>query len=86
MTKEELNEELKSEREDLIEDISDWCDEIKDTIEGYGEEDINDVFLRKRTTLDWLMNSYDGYLTKRINEFNNNVEELIEAYEQQEEE
>lgn len=86
MTKEELNEELKAERESLIEDISDWCDEIKDKIEDYGEEDINDVFQRKHTTLDWLMNSYDGYLSKRINEFNNNVEELIEAYEEQEEE
>lgn len=86
MTKEELNEELKAERESLIEDISNWCDEIKDTIDDYGEEDINDVFVEKYTTLDFLESEYGTMLESRFSVFKENVEQLISDYEEQEEE
>ena len=86
MTKEELNEELKAERESLIEDISNWCDEIKDTIDDYGEEDINDVFDEKYTTLDFLESEYDTMLQHRFSTYKENVEQLISDYEDEQDE
>lgn len=81
MTKEELLEELKTERESLIEDISNWCDEIRDTIADYGEEDINDVFDDKYTTLDFLESEYNTMLQNRFSVYKENVEQLISDYE-----
>lgn len=85
MTKEELNEELKAERESLIEDITNWCDEIKDTIEDYGEEDINDVFEEKYTTLYFLESEYNMMLENRISSYKENVEQLIYEFEEEDE-
>lgn len=85
MTKEELLEELKSERESLIEDISNWCDEISDTIEDYGDEDINDVFEDKYQTLDFLEFEYGTMLENRFSVFKENIEQLISDYEDERE-
>ena len=86
MTKEELLEEIEAERESMIEDITNWCDEIRDTIEDYGEEDINDVFEDKYTTLDFLECEYNTMLENRFSVYKENVEQLISDYEEQEEE
>lgn len=86
MTKEELIEAIKAERESLIDEITMWCEEITDTIADYGEEDVNDVFENKYQTLDFLECEYNTMLENRFSTYKENVYQLISEYEEQEEE